>query len=79
MRSESKLFSAACIPGLIEVALSSCDATGGNDTVNATSWGCEAGYYIAPAPQYCEGMHVSVGDFVSAYLSFLCCRQSPKR
>jgi hypothetical protein len=52
--------SAVCIPGLADVSQSSCNATGGNDTVNGTSWGCLAGYYVAPAPQYCAGMFLLV-------------------
>lgn len=46
----------ACIAGLSDPTLSTCDEYGNNDVVNAQNYTCNAGYYVTSAPVYCQCM-----------------------
>jgi hypothetical protein len=48
---------AACVAGLAQVSLGSCDGdTGDNQTVSQANYTCNAGYYKSPAPAFCTRM-----------------------
>jgi hypothetical protein len=65
------LFCTACVNGLSDQTLSTCDATGGNDTVSDPNYTCSAGFYKVAAPEYCKGDVNSPGD---AMQLMPCCR-----
>jgi hypothetical protein len=49
---------AACVDGLSDPLLSTCDSTGTNDNVTTNNYTCNAGYFKTSAPEYCQGMDV---------------------
>jgi hypothetical protein len=48
----------ACVEGISDPRLATCNSTGGNDTVPMPGYTCNTGYYVAPAPTYCARMSV---------------------
>lgn len=51
--SKSPPFCAACIRGVLNFA--TCETDGSNPNVTRLDYSCAAGYYTAPAPDFCKG------------------------
>jgi hypothetical protein len=47
-----------CVPGVVEVNQVTCNSTGGNVSV-PTNYTCNTGFYVVPAPTYCQRMFVN--------------------
>lgn len=45
-----------CVPGLANPSLATCAGNGGNPTVDAANYTCNSGYFVYPAPVYCQCM-----------------------
>jgi hypothetical protein len=45
----------ACVAGLSNPSLATCNSTGDRDNVTDPNYTCNQGYYKVPAPTFCEG------------------------